>query len=116
MIKHMNINRHQHAQMKRHKKIMYKNSTHRRGDQLQKLKPQGPATDDMNCILDKIKNSINILMRMQSNFKKIHKKHNNISAKVNNSHSNVSTPLTIVCVCVDTNQCISEVDTLMITQ
>jgi hypothetical protein len=71
MIKHMNINRHQHAQMKRHKKkIMYKNSTYRSGDQLQKLKPQGPATDDMNWILDKTKNSINILMIMQSNLKK----------------------------------------------
>jgi hypothetical protein len=38
----------------------------------------------------------------------------NIPAKVNNSHSNVSIPLTIMC--VDTNQCKSEVETLKITQ
>jgi len=104
------------------KKIMYKNSTYRNGDQLQKLKPQGLATDHMNWILDKIKYSINILMILQSNVKKYIEKHNNIPAKVNNSHSNVSTPLITVCVCVcvfacvDTTQCISEVETLMITQ
>jgi hypothetical protein len=42
-------------------KIMYKNSTHSYGDQLQKVKPLGSATDHINWILDnKIKNSINI--------------------------------------------------------
>jgi hypothetical protein len=51
------------------KKIMYKNSTYRNGDKLQKLKPQCLATDHMNWLLDnKIKNSINILI-MQSNLK-----------------------------------------------
>jgi len=53
------------------KKIMYKNSKYRNGDQLQKLKPQGLATDHINWILDKIKKSINILMIMQSNLKNL---------------------------------------------
>ena len=50
---------------------MYKNSKYRNGDQLQKLKPQGLATDHINWILDKIKKSINILMIMQSNLKNL---------------------------------------------
>ena len=50
--------------------MVYKNLTYRTGDQLQKLEPQGPATDHTNWMLDnKIKNSTNIQIIMQSNLK-----------------------------------------------